>query len=194
MDQIDIKGVVSIAPTDKKIDGKKPHIHNISYLFLGGGMDADVSDFRGDRQYYRTTFDADNDGFKSTLYIANGNHTQFNTSWGRSDLSLPRGLFLNYRDLIDPTEQQQIAKVYMGAFMESIFNGQHTYRELFADYHYGSEWLPDTPLVNKFQDARYTPIVQYKYQKEDAIDVEGFNRWGIVTPEDRAGTNRLSDA
>src|SRR5699024_3703524 len=193
MDQIDIKGVVSIAPTDKKIDGKKTHIHNISYLFLGGGMDADVSDFRGDRQYYRTTFDPDASGFKSTLYIANANHTQLNTSWGRSDLSLPRGLFLNYRDIMPPQAQREIAKVYMGAFMEIIFHDKISYKTLFEDYRYGSEWLPDTRLVNKYQEASYKPIVQYNKKKSNSIDADGFDKLDVITPEDRGGNNRLSD-
>lgn len=194
MDDINIKGVVSIAPTDKTIDGNKPHINNISYLFLGGGMDADVSDFRGDRQYYRTTFDPSNDGFKSTLYLADANHTQFNTSWGRSDLSMPRGLFLNYRTLMSGNSQQQIAKVYMSAFMEAVFNKKTGYKELFKDYQYGSDWLPDTQYVNKYQDAAYTPVVEFVQDDSDSIASDGFKSGDIITPEDRAGNDRLSDA
>lgn len=194
MDQVNIEGVVTLAPTDTTVDGNKPHINNISYLSLGGARDADVSDFRGDRQFYRTTFDPENDGFKSTLYIADANHTQFNTSWGQRDLSMPRGLFLS-QDQMAPEEQQQIAKVYMAAFMERIFHDENTYTSLFQDYRYGNEWLPDTQLVNKFRDASYTPIVQYDSDENNETDrLEGFEKAEVETPEDRGGNDRLSDA
>src|SRR5690625_4873822 len=42
LEPVDIKAVVAIAPTDTKVDGKKPHIHNTSYLLLHGARDADV--------------------------------------------------------------------------------------------------------------------------------------------------------
>src|SRR5690625_4859995 len=134
MESVNIKGVVAIAPTDKTMNGKKPNIHNTSYLLLHGARDADVYDFRGDQQFYRTTFDAYYDGFKATLYIADANHTQFNTNWGRMDLSLPRGLFLNQKQTMPPEDQQQIAKVYLSAFFESIFSEKTTYDKLLKDY------------------------------------------------------------
>lgn len=195
MADVDIKGVVSIAPTDKTIDGDKPHLTNVSYLFLGGGMDADVSDFRGDRQYYRTAFEPGSDGFKSTLYLPHANHTQFNTSWGRSDLSMPRGLFLNYKEIMEPDDQRQIAEVYMSAFMESVLHDNDSYRGLFKDYRYGSDWLPDTQLVNKYQDSSYWPVVEYSQdESEDAIEIDGFKTSKVTTPKDRADNDRLSDA
>ncbi|HLR02050.1 MAG TPA: hypothetical protein VK111_04830 [Virgibacillus sp.] len=195
MDDVNIKGVVSIAPTDKTIDGNKPHLSNVSYLFLGGGMDADVSDFRGDRQYYRTSFEPGSEGFKSTLYIPHANHTQFNSSWGRSDLSMPRGLFLNYKEIMEPDEQRKIAEVYMGAFMESVLHDDESYRELFEDYRSGGDWLPDTQLVNKYQDSTYWPVVEYSQDDtEDRSEAEAFNTSKVTTPKDRANNDRLSDA
>lgn len=194
MDQTDIKGVVTLAPTDTTVDDKKPHLHNTSYLFLGGARDADVSDFRGDRQFYRTTFDPDDDGFKSTLYIGGANHTQFNTSWGERDLSMPRGLFLSQAQM-EPDEQRQIAKVYMGAFMENIFHDEDAYTDLFKDYRDGNEWLPDTKLVNKYRDAAYTPVTRFDRDDDDEIgDFKGFENADVQTPEDRGGSDRLTDA
>ncbi|MGM8363920.1 hypothetical protein ACLIBG_00430 [Virgibacillus sp. W0181] len=194
MDAITIKGVIAIAPTDKTIDGKKPHLHNISCLLLGGARDADVSDFRGNEQFYRSTFDTVDDGFKTTLYIADANHTQFNTSWGKMDLSIPRGLFLNQRQTMSSEDQQQITKVYMASFLESVFHNKQSYNKLFEDYRYGSKWLPDTTLVNKYRDAAYTPIIQFQQDKNETIDLEGFKKWEVKTPEDRRGNDHLTDA
>lgn len=201
MDAVNIKAVVALAPTDTKVNNKKPHMHNVSYLLLHGARDADVRNFRGDRHFYRSTFDKDDDGFKATLYIADANHTQFNTDWGQMDLSLPKGLFLNQRQTMSPDDQQQIAKVYISAFFESIFHGNSSYEKLFQDYRYGKNWLPDTTLVSKYRNARYQPIIQFKRNEDKTIDsngvstvAEGFKEWEITTPKNRLGNDRPVDA
>lgn len=195
MNDVDIKAVVAIAPTDKSIDGKKPHIHNTSYLLLHGANDADLYNFRGDQQFYRTTFDDDYDGFKTTLYIEGANHTQFNTDWGRTDLSLPRGIFLSHRQTMAPEDQRQIAKVYMSAFFESVFHGQSSYEKLFQDHRYGKDWLPDTTLVNKYHHASYAPMVTFNAQEmADESNANGFTTFETETPKDRIGNNRPADA
>src|SRR5690625_1150498 len=160
MESIDIKGIVSIAPTDKRINGDKPSIHNTSYLLLHGARDADVSSFR-DQPFQRTTFDADYDGFKASVYIADANHTHFNSEWGSMDLSFPRGAFLNQQQTLDPEDQQQLAKVYLSAFFESVFHGHSSYEKLFQDHRYGKNWLPETALVNNYQHASYRPILTF---------------------------------
>jgi len=192
MEAITIKGVVAIAPTDKKIQDKNPTLHNISHLLIHGARDADVSDFRRDRQFYRTTFDKDYDGFNATLYIADANHTQFNTNWGRMDLSLPRGLFLNQKQTMPPEDQQQIAKVYLSAFFESIFSEKTTYEKLFQDYRYGKSWLPNTTIVSKYRNSTYRSII--KYRRAEPINLEGFIKSDIIRPEHRQGHNRLQNA
>lgn len=194
MDEVNIRGVVAISPTDKKLSDAKAEMHNVSYLALHGARDADVSNFSGDHQFYRTTFDADDDGFKSTLYLAEANHTQFNSDWGKMDLSLPRGLFLNRQQTMDDEDQRTVAKVYLSAYLEILFHNETGYKKLFEDYRNGSDWLPETPLVNKFEDASYQPIVQFDRDKIDLIDADRFKKWEVTTPKDRSNNNHPVDA
>lgn len=194
MDNVHIQAVIAIAPTDNKVDGKYPSIHNTSYLLLHGARDADVYDYRGDQQFYRATFDKNYDGFKTTLYIADANHTQFNTNWGSMDLSLPRGLFLNRKQTMEPEDQQQIAKVYLSAFLERVFHENTSYEKLFQDYRYGKDWLPDTIYVNKYRPASYKPIQTYRQYNQETFDVDGFSAWEISKPKDRRGRDQSQNA
>lgn len=193
MDKIDIKAVAAIAPTDKSIDGKKPSVHNVSYLLLHGARDADVSTFR-DQTFYRTTFDRDYNGFKASLYIADANHTHFNSNWGSMDLSLPKGIFLNQKQTMNPESQQQLAKVYLSAFFESVFHGHSFYEQLFQDYRYGKEWLTtNSTFVNKYRHASYIPIITFNQNESEIVDSDRLIDWKITTPQDRSGNSRLSD-
>ncbi|MUV36933.1 hypothetical protein JNUCC1_00737 [Lentibacillus sp. JNUCC-1] len=194
MSSVNIRAVTALAPTDKEIDGEYPHLHNVSYLVLQGARDADITDFRGDRQFYRTTFGQYEDGFKAALYIGDANHAQFNTSWGRLDQSLPRGLFLNQQETMVPEAQRQIAKVYVSAFMERIFHGEMVYDKLFQDYRHGRDWLPDTALISQHQHAYYRPLVQFDRGKMIDLNVEGFANWEVTTPEDRKEKALPADA
>lgn len=193
IENIDIKAVVAIAPTDKSIDNKKGSLHNTSYLLLHGGRDADVSSIR-DQAFYRATFDPDYDGFKTAAYIADANHTHFNSDWGSMDLSFPRGIFLNQRQTLSPEDQQQVAKVYLSAFFESVFHGHSSYEKLFQDHRYGKDWLPDTALVNQYKNASYQPIITFDENMVEIIDVDGFTNLEIKKPEDRDGNKRILDA
>lgn len=194
MKDIQIEGVAALAPTDKTIDGEKPELHNISYLLLQGAQDADISDFRGDQQYYRSTMDAYSNHFKTSLFIANANHVYFNSDWGNRDLSLPRGLFLGLDSLMDASEQRQIAKVYFSAFFERVFTGDRSFDDLFKHNRYGSDWLPDTDMMNKYRDGTYEAVMQFYEGEEIADHLKDFTKAEIVTPEDRMGNNQPVDA
>src|SRR5699024_6531278 len=135
--------VAAIAHTDKSIESKTANIHNTSYLLLHCTHDADVSSIR-EQGFYRTTFDPNHDGFKAAVYISDANHTHFNSDWGSMDLSFPRGIFLNQKQTLDPEDQQQVAKVYLSAFFESVFHDHPSYEKLFQDYRHGKDWLPNT--------------------------------------------------
>lgn len=189
MENVEIKAVVGIAPTDKTVDKKRSNIHNTSYLLLHGARDADVSSFR-DRPFYRTTFDADYDGFKASLYIEDANHTHFNADWGSMDLSFPRGIFLNQKQTLDPEDQQQIAKVYLSAFFETVFQGHGSYEKLFQDHRYGKDWLPDTTLINKYRHASYQSMTTYHQNDVEIIDTDGLTNWEITRPNDRDDNQR----
>lgn len=194
LNEIHIEGVIAISPTDNTVDNKKPRIHNTSYLLLHGARDADVYDFRGDLQYHRTTFDKHYDGFKSTVYIADANHTHFNSDWGSMDLSLPRGLFLNQKQTMSPESQQQLTKAFITAFLERIFHGKKDYEKLFQDYRYGRDWLPDTLYVTKYEHPTYESLVTFKRNTIESLKVEGFSKAEVLRPKNRRGQNRLKDA
>lgn len=186
---INVKGVIAISPTDKLVADKRAKIHNTSYLLLQGARDADVNAFR-DAAFYRTTFDHNDDSFKTSLYIENANHTQFNTDWGSMDLSLPRGIFLNQQTTMQPEAQQQIAKVYISAFLERIFNKELTYDKLFQNHQYGNDWLPHTTYVSKYQTSDYTPVIKYRTRDLDTLTLDGFSKQEIYQPTDRDDNKR----
>lgn len=159
--QYPIKTVIAIAPTDKQVDKKYTDLTNINYLTIQGAMDGDVSDFDGERQYARTTFNnekeksTENPWIKSTLYVEAANHSQFNSEWGSRDISLPQGLFLRRSDIIDTASQQEIAKVYVTAFLEATLKNKHAYVPLFQDYRNGEAWLPASTYFNRYEDSSF---------------------------------------
>ncbi|WP_019913956.1 alpha/beta hydrolase family protein [Paenibacillus sp. HW567] len=159
--QFHIKSVIALAPTDKAIDDQQARLLDVNYLTLQGARDGDVHDFYGDRQYIRSTYTGDTSAFKSSLYIADANHSQFNTDWGLYDQTFPAGLFLSRSDIMDGEEQRQIAKVYVSAFLETTLQKKEEYRDLFRDYRSGLQWLPDTAYYSRFQSGDYIPVATF---------------------------------
>ena len=154
IDLFHIRGVVALAPTDTTVDNNQARLSNIDYLSLQGAQDGDVNDFYGDRQYNRASM-IDVDHFKSTLYIGGANHSQFNTGWGLYDQSFPSGILLNQSQIISGSNQRQIAKVYVSAFMETALYHLEQYKLLFQDYRKGLPWLPQTSYYNQYQDGSF---------------------------------------
>lgn len=156
LERYNIQAIIAISPTDKKVDGEFARIKDVSYLALQGARDADVNDFDGDRQYIRTSFTKPSAHFKSSVYITDANHSQFNTEWGFRDISFPKGIFLNQQAIIGPKEQREIAKIYVSAFLESTLHGNESYLPLFQDYRTGLHWLPaDTGYFGRFESALF---------------------------------------
>lgn len=194
---IHIESVVAIAPTDKQVDDKSARLSDVNYLTLQGARDADVNNFYGDRQYSRTTFPEQSDKFKAALYIADANHSQFNSEWGRMDERPPGGLFLNRKELLEADEQRQISKVYVSAFLQATLLGQAGYRPLFEDYRTGLEWLPDTVYTNRYETSAFTEIARYEDGKRKTAlkdggkaSTTGMSEWEITYAEDRDGKNK----
>lgn len=164
-----IKSIIAIAPVDgqyKPSDQPTP-LKNINYLLLHGSHDADVSSFSGDKQFKRIKFDNGEYKFKTSIYIYRANHGQFNTVWGNHDSGMPRALLLNTKALISGEDQRQIAKVYMGAFLETTLKGNPSYMPLFKDYRYAEKWLPETLYINRFEDSETNILVDF----DEDIDV-----------------------
>ena len=159
-----IRGVVAIAPVDRGYvpAGRAVALHDVSYLVLHGAHDMDVFVFQGAGQYARVSFSPASDAFKAGLYIEGANHGQFNTVWGRKDLFEPLMRLFNLRQLMPAEDQQQIARVAIGAFVEATLRGQEAYRALFQDPRRAAAWLPDTVYLPQYMDARTRLISTYE--------------------------------
>ncbi|HLR53822.1 MAG TPA: hypothetical protein VK078_03770 [Pseudogracilibacillus sp.] len=193
MNDINIEAVASLAPTDKSIDDTKAELQDTSYMVLQGAQDADISDFRGNQQFHRTMLEQSADTFKSTVYLADANHAQFNTNWGRMDLSFPKGLFLNYGTFMPAADQREITKTYMAAFFERAFLHDKSHDDLFKNYPAETSPLPDATVVTQFQDGDYTPVQQYQENEEPESKLNGFSHAEIIQPENRAEVQKGPD-
>lgn len=164
-----LKSIIAIAPVDGQYQpaGIRTPLKDVSYFVLHGSHDADMQSFSGLKQYERLKFSKNFKGFKSSLYIFNANHGQFNTSWGRKDGSSPRINLFNLKQLMPAEEQQKIAKTYMSAFLEITLKGKEEYLPLFMDYRTGMDWLPETVYLNRFDK----PGMQYISQYEEDLDI-----------------------
>ena len=155
-DHFNIQAVVAIAPIDGQYSpgGRGARLENINYLVIHGSHDADVNSFDGLNQYERARFSEGNH-FKAALYIYRANHGQFNSAWGSRDHLDFLGGLINRADLLSEAQQQQIAKVYITAFLEASLRGQEDYRPLFQDARAaGPGWLPDTIYINRYDTSR----------------------------------------
>lgn len=197
VEKFKIKSVIGLAPTDKKVDEKIPYLWETNYLVIHGAQDADVNSFRGDRQYKRTYFRNGSRNFKCSLYLAQANHSYFNTDWGRKDISIPGGLFLNHKDTMDGEQQREIAKVYISAFLETTLLDSSRYEKLFHNYQYGLKWLPETLYFSRYENGMFEPMNQFHankdkkvFTKDIIVDAYGFTMWKIETAKDRRRNNK----
>lgn len=175
-----IKGIVEIAPTDKRYF-RRLSLENINYLSLQGSYDSDEASFFGLRQYRRIDFTDSQYWFKAGLYIHRANHSQFNTVWGEKDSEPPYGWLLDVNSVIDGEAQRQIAKVYIAAFAEVLFNDKVEYLPIFKNAAMISDWLPETIYLNNFKDSRKLVIADF----EEDIDLTTA-RQGSITARNLA--------
>jgi dienelactone hydrolase len=165
-----IRGVVAIAPSDGQYNptGRSTPLQNINYLVIQGAYDGDVRPFQGIRQYNRVTFDDDQFWFKSAVYVDRANHGQFNTDWGRADRGgFPAAGLLNLAPIMPEAEQQQVAKLFISAFLESVLDERDEYLPLFQDPRRARNWLPETIYLSRYDDSRTEIIADF----EEDIDV-----------------------
>ena len=183
-----IRSVIALAPVDEQwlpADHSNP-LTDINYLVLQGSHDGDVYHFDGIQQYNRTTFSgADPEVFKAAVYIYRANHGQFNSVWGAKDKSGMAGQFLNRNALLSASEQEQIAKVYLSAFLEATLNGKNEYREIFKDYRAAGDWLPQTAFISQYEDIGSLYVADFEEDIDvlttrlagGRIEARGFQRW-----------------
>jgi dienelactone hydrolase len=148
-----IKSVVAIAPVHQQNNpaGLEISLENINYLVLHGGHDMDVSSFMGANMYSRV--DVSEYGVKARVWMLHANHGQFNTFWGATDLPGIANLIANTKLLMPMEEQQQAAKVFIGAFLESTLKGKDEYNALFKDFAHTEQWLPPDIYITCYADS-----------------------------------------
>ncbi|NLM51422.1 MAG: alpha/beta hydrolase [Firmicutes bacterium] len=196
-ENLKIQAVIALAPTDTTIDGKKTRLHDVSYLVLHGGQDADVNTFAGDKQYARCTFSPGSEKFKASLYIGEANHSHFNTQWGSLDISLPQGLFLNRRTTLAAEAQRQITSIYLAAFLDFALKGDKQYLPLFLDWRCGRSWLPQAYYVTRFESGKFVPLITFNRQSNKekfsygvTAAAGGFSTCEIAEALDRRGKGK----
>jgi hypothetical protein len=178
--QFNIKGLIAIAPVDGqyKPRDKATLLSNINYFTIHGSADGDVDSFMGMSQYERIGYTlADEFYFKSSLYIAEANHGQFNTGWGRNDFGGGfLGYFLDTEHIISPADQRQIGLVYFNAFLDVTLKSNPAYLPLFQSSSYGKQWLPKGFYVNNYADNKTQWLARY----EEDIDPGTGHSEGII--------------
>ena len=193
LQDVEIKAVAAISPTDKSIDHTKPKLENVSYFIMHGAQDADVYNFRGDHQFYRTAL-TDANQIKATLYIEHANHVQFNNDWGRYDLAMPKGLFLNQMNLLSKKEQQQIAATYLTAFYKDVFQQSTELATLIENEQVRKELLPDTTMAHKYETGQYQSLLTYNKHQEILGQFSNATKKEVIRPKNRSGGIHPQDA
>jgi len=167
LDQIQVKAVVAIAPTDYRVNNKLANLHNVNYLTLHGTMDADLTESFGERQYERTRFTQEGH-FKATVEIYHANHGQFNTVWGKYDERFPGGLALNTADLMNGNDQRLAAQLFIHSFLQASFTGEPIYEAVFQDFRSIGDQLPLTGYVSRYSSS----AMNYWYDFEHIAKIE----------------------
>ncbi len=150
-----IQSIIEIAPS---VDQFQPADHSVilqdvNFLLLQGAYDQDIAGFMGMTQYENVKFTRNEWYFKSSIYIENANHGQFNSKWGRYDMTFPYSMWLNVKNLMKEEEQQQIAKTMIKAFLDVTLKKDLTNQELFVDYKQYEQILPDVRYVQQYSDS-----------------------------------------
>lgn len=185
-----ITSIVAIAPV---VDQYMPvdqavEISDVSYLLLHGSNDQDVSSMMGEKQYNNITFseDCDEFNFKSSVYILGANHGQFNSRWGRYDMSGITNNFLNTYNFIDEADQKLIAKAYIRTFLDVTLGEDDTYKSLMSDYKAYTDYLPDTVYITNYSDSDYISICDFddttcinRYDNNVSVNCYGIGTWTI---------------
>lgn len=157
-----IRSLIAIAPTCGQYlpSGRDVELKDVNYMVLHGANDQDVATFMGMEQYENVTFSGEKDCIKTSLYVAGANHGQFNSLWGSYDLMEPLNRALNVKNFISMQEQQQIAKVFIRAFLEETLketaeteSEQNFSGMLLTDYSRYEELLPETLYIQSYQTS-----------------------------------------
>jgi len=182
-----IRGIAAIAPVDGQYSpaGIPTPVENMNYFTIQGSMDADLRSYDGLRQMRRVEFTDSAYHFASGLYLHGANHGQFNRSWGIFDNRYPNKLLVNRKAIIPVEQQEQVALVYLTAFVLENVQAESGYLPLFKDYRTGRDWLPDLVHLNQFHESSASILCAYEEDLDlytgtcgiDSIRASGLALW-----------------
>jgi hypothetical protein len=149
-----IHSIISITPSDgyRANDYGLLQLRDVNYLQVQSGRDLDLLYHSG--QYERVRFTGSNKYLKAKLVVPNGNHNQFNESWGRFDVLFPNSLFVSLQGLLSAQQQQQVAKTAVHTFLQSSLTGDASY----------INWAEQSSFPGQFQ---YADALQLATFEED---------------------------
>lgn len=153
-----LRSVIAIAPTDgqyEPVAGVQEIEDN--YFVIHGSRDGDVWTFDGYNTYDRAHAIISNPvtsavGFKALAWIHGANHNYFNSTWNNEGAPT-----------LNRTEQENVAKVYIGSLAQALLLNLSGYLELIKDHEFGKGWLPSTDsFVSQYQPRERHFINHYE--------------------------------
>lgn len=182
-----IKGLITIAPTDKRYF-RRLELNDIHYLTLQGSYDSDEASFFGHRIGQRISYTDTTRMINAGIVIHRANHGQFNSIWGNRDFGRPFGYLLNTGALLSPEDQQKVAKVTISSFAEAVLNNRADHKSSFRIFGQLQNFLPETVYLNTYRDNRQKIICDYEEdvnvlsgsEAESVIGSQGLTVWKEV--------------
>lgn len=166
-----IQTVIAISPTcdQYKAAGREIILNDINYFLIHGSNDMDVTEFMGLKQYENVKFSGERRKRKAYLYIAGANHGQFNTCWGRYDISMPIARLLNTASIMKGEMQRDILKTYIKACLDLTLKEITMEESFFVDCSTFQD-MPQAVYIQGYQNSKGITICDYE---EDSVINKG---------------------
>lgn len=182
-----IRAVVALSPSEGLLmpNGRDLALEDVSYLLIRGSQDADVPPEAGAGQYSRVSWSVPSAHFKSAMVIEGANHAQFNSRWGRRDISPPLGWLLRDRPVLDGELQREITTAATLAFLEDVLAaGPESFRHFQAQVDTLSR-VSGVPIRRRITSAPSTMFGTFERDADPyrgdlpgvQISAEGFSTW-----------------
>lgn len=166
-----IQTVIAISPTcdQYKAAGRETILNDINYFLIHGSNDMDVTEFMGLKQYENVKFSGNQRKRKAYLYIAGANHGQFNTCWGRYDISMPIARLLNTASTMKGEIQRDILKTYIKVCLDLTLKEITMEENFFVDCSVFQD-MPQAVYIQGYQNSNGITICDYE---EDSVINKG---------------------
>ncbi len=168
-----VRGIIAIAPVDSQYNprDRDTPLVDTNLLVIHGSHDSDVQAFVGSAMYSRLEFADCADCFKSSFYLLDANHGQFNTSWAEYDAPFPPAAMLNVVPLISAEAQREVAATLFSAFLDTTLFGKREYLAFLARPETGAGWFPEEArYLSNYLDGRMIMLADFE---EDADLISG---------------------